>query len=140
MNFEQFKNEFYTHRYKLIVYNNCYGGGPPRLNKEAKAFYDSLQTNDTNEKLLLTIEKFGVTATTEFTQEFGLCLCPIEYENCYDIDEYDGLETPVINHDKVLKMLIYEHFFENHNVITKEEYERLNVKSKDDIPLIFFKN
>jgi len=136
MNFEQFKNEFYTYRYKLIVYNNCYGGGPPLLNKEAKAFYDSLQTNDTNEKLLLTIEKFGVTATSKLTQEFGLSLCPIEYENCYDIEEYDGLETPVINHDKVLKMLIYKHF-ENNNVMTKEEYERLNVKSKDKVNLFF---
>lgn len=65
-----------------------------------------------------------------------MSLCPIEYENCYDIEEYDGLETPVINNDKVLKMLIYKHF-ENNNVMTKEEYERLNVKSKDKVNLVF---
>lgn len=61
---------------------------------------------------------------------FGLCLCPIECSSSYYVHEYDGLETPHINHEKFLKSLIRDHFI-NNETLTKEQYDSYVTKSKD---------
>ena len=109
ININEFKAKLDTGKYVLKVYNNCYGGGPPRFSKEAKEYYDSLNDSK-DQKILTTIEKFGFKATARSVQQFGLCLCPIEYEICYDVDEYDGQEGPFIDLNKLLDLMINNHF------------------------------
>ena len=122
------QSNFNTDDYVLRIYNNCYGGGPPRLNAEAKLYFDSLDGHE-DQKFILTIEKFGSKCTKEDYQEFGFILWPKEYENCYAADEYDGLESPYVDRAQLLKLLINNHF-NNHTTINKETYDQLVETSK----------
>jgi hypothetical protein len=123
---------FDENKYVLKIYNDCYGGGTPVLNNEAKAFFNSM-CGSSSERLLLTLEKYGCDAVSEskfgkkFTR-FGLCLCPKECSEFFNTDEYDGLETPYINNNEYLKFLIKEHFVSNQS-LNSDEYELLLKKS-----------
>jgi hypothetical protein len=130
-------NKFDETKYVLQIYNNCYGGGIPLLNKDAKTYSASLDVSLTeSEKLLMTLEKYGTkdACRSEYTQ-FGVCLCPIECVNAFSVDEYDGLERPYINHDVYLTSLIKNHFI-TYKTLTLDEYEFLVTKSRS-VELIF---
>jgi hypothetical protein len=120
-------------KYVLKTYNNCYGGGVPKLTKKAKEYFDSMTGSDA-ERLLRTVEKFDEKSTKKtrghrFTS-FGFYLCPIECSDFCDVDEYDGLESPYINRDRYLKVLIKE-YFENNETMNKSEYDGLVAKSQN---------
>lgn len=125
---------FDENRYVLKIYNARYGGGVPQLNDEAKTYFDSMMGSKA-ERLILTLEKYGCDAVkvdfkgVKFTA-FGLCLCPKECENFYQVDEYDGLERPYIDHNEYLKHLISQHF-NNHLVMNKQQYECLITRSQN---------
>lgn len=120
--------------YVLKVYNNCYGGGPPLLNEEARTYYNSLEATK-DENLISTIERFGTHCTSKPCAEFGLVWCPKEYIDCYKIKTYDGLESPYICRKKLLNNLINKHF-EQYDTIDKQTYDQLVEKSKN-VELIF---
>lgn len=115
-------------KYMVKIYNACYGGGPARLRHDAQAHFDSLRGN-VGERLLQTLEKFGTTYTTRHTAKFGVCLCPIECEPAFTVREYDGYESPYINKDEYLKILLQRHFKEKMQM-TRAEYEDLLDKSQ----------
>jgi len=119
-------------KYVLRIYNDCYGGGSPSLNEEAKNYFDSM-TGSESERLILTLEKFGCDCVKKhrgrrFTR-FGLCLCPKECIPAYRVDEYDGLENPYIDCDAFLKHLIELHF-ETNIRLDFEQYKDLVEKSR----------
>lgn len=114
-------------KYALKTYNDCYGGGPPSLNKEAKEYYKSLVGSD-SERLLLTLEKYGRRAVKNIYSKYGVCLCPKECSDFFDVTEYDGLERPYIDNFKFRDHLIKEHFI-NHETMDKYEYDIITLKS-----------
>jgi hypothetical protein len=118
--------------YLLKIYNDCYGGGIPQLNEEAKTYFNSMSGSKA-ERLILTLKKYGPDAVKtrmgKKLTSFGLCLCPKECENFYKISEYDGLEKPYIDHNEYLKHLISEHLT-NNLTMDRLEYESLIKKSQ----------
>ncbi len=121
-------------KYVLKVFNDCYGGGPPLLSKEAKDYMNSMTGSDA-ERLLLTLEHFGTKEATKKTRgnrfsEFGVCLCPIECSDSFYVTEYDGIEAPHINRDHFLKSLVANHFKDN-KFLTEGEYNGYILKSQE---------
>ncbi len=124
---------FDENRFVLKIYNDCYGGGKPRLNSEAKQYFNSM-TGSESERLLITLEKYGRDAVetekgSKFTS-FGIILCPKECAQFFDVEEYDGLERPYINRNEYLKHLINQHYSDNENMHF-HEYENIVKKSQE---------
>ena len=100
------KCRFDEDRFVLNVYNDCYGGGTPRLNQEALIYFESM-AGSKSERLLLALEKYGVGAVKYQNgialTRFGICLCPKECSEFYRTHEYDGRENPYIDNNEYLK-------------------------------------
>lgn len=129
------QSTFDQEKYKLFIYNDCYGGGNPRFNQDAKTYHDTL-VGSVDEKIILTIEKFGTKCTRdEKYTRFGLCLCPIAFYNCLNITEYDGVEKPYIDYNLVLKTRI-ENYYQVHDIMTQETYLSFTNHSTEDVELI----
>lgn len=129
---EEVTCRFDESKYVLKIYNDCYGGGPPLLSDEAKAYRDSM-IGSKSECLLRTLEKFGCKGATKMYRGhsfscYGVCLCPIECANFFTVDEYDGLETPHIDHPAYLFHLINQHYLV-HPTLSKDEFVALSDKS-----------
>ena len=122
------QSNFDQTKYVLHTYNDCYGGGNPRFNTEALDYFNSLN-GDEDIRTILTVEKFGVDAVRKckFTR-FGLCLCPIEYNSGYSVEEYDGQERPYIDYNVVFKTNM-ENYFEEHDIMTGDNYKDIVHKS-----------
>jgi hypothetical protein len=115
-------------KYVLKVYNNSHGKAV--LSQVAQNYMDSM-TGSYAERLLLTLEQFGCSgASNRSYAKFGVCLCPIECVDSYYVSEYDGLETPWINHENFLKSLITKHFMNNES-LSKEQYDAYVAKSQE---------
>ena len=92
-----------------VVYNACHGGyglsesarkliaqkrkdaGLPLLSK-GWSDYDYLSRTDPH--LIETVNELGESAASTYA-ELKVVSIPIEYKDCYEITEYDGLETVV---------------------------------------------
>lgn len=83
----------------LIVYNDCYGGGPPKFSDAANAYYISINKHPTI-SLIDTMHKFGTSCTRDIYSKFGVALCQKKFAPYVKIISYDGLERPIIDYNQ----------------------------------------
>lgn len=86
-----------------VVYNNCYGNyslssrclelyNQKRLLNNLSPIYNQCLIRRDDPFLIETIEELGSQANTSHSN-LVIESIPKEYQDCYDIDEYDGKET-----------------------------------------------
>ena len=83
-------------KWSLIIFNDCYGGGPPSPNSAAQQLYDVHKRNGHSHNLSLfrTVNKIGPKgACRHHWQKYGFALIEKKYEKWVERNEYDGLES-----------------------------------------------
>jgi hypothetical protein len=90
-----------------VLHNDCYGGGW-RISNKARKLYALRKTNNSNNYLCKRSDPILIQIYHELGDEFDgdktsktfIGKIPKKYENCYNISEYDGLETVEIDYIK----------------------------------------
>ena len=124
--------------YQLLIWNNCYGGGP-ELSEEANKAYTEYLTRQgvdhdrtehhkedlQNVHFLRFIKHFrSENPKRRFAGEyssFGFALIRKEQAPFYKLSEYDGLESPYLDRKGYILNKIDVHF-EQKDTMSQEEY------------------
>jgi hypothetical protein len=101
-----------------VVYNACHGGFG--LSKEAKELLSQKRTAAgldklrylykharTDPHLIEVVQELGEKANDRYSK-LRITSIPIEYEHCFDLDEYDGLETVVCDPAQLIRFKLSE--------------------------------
>jgi hypothetical protein len=117
--------------HSLIIYNACFGGGPPELNKKAKAARERYRCEGEDLSLFKAVIEIGRerSCITEYS-EFGFAIVPTAFAKWVGIEEYDGLESPFFDINRCVVDRTME-ILDSRGSISKEEFEQLQKEAND---------
>lgn len=117
-----------------VLYNTCYGGFS--LSKDATDEYarrtaecntaDKYKYRERYDPILIEMfldEEWNTNGTriNGPHAKLDIAMFYTKYQNCIDIEEYDGLETPVVNmgryYKKQLKQILYDDAIDDHHKV-----------------------
>jgi hypothetical protein len=127
-------------KHAVRFYNNCYGGGP----SPSDALMELLRTKykdceDYDIACLKGLRDLGNTKGSQKYSLYGAILVRKEFEPFITFHEYDGAESLSFRVSITsFKESIIPKFFEDHEVITKDQYHALlaSVDSQTDVVYI----
>ena len=122
--------------YELLIWNDCYGGGPDLSEDASNAYTEYLtrqgvKTRVWNVHFLRFIKHFrSRDPKRKFARKyssFAFALIRKEQEPFYKLSEYDGLETPYFDRQGYILNKIDVHFQQRDTMSPKEyaEYSRV---------------